>query len=117
MHASGTGPQVVVIDTETTGLGHVDRPPRDDAVIQIGIAWRDREGNVRNWHSTCNPGEGYLRGGRARDALRISGITEKEVLDSLPVDQVAKELVENLQLVNSHHGKEIELRAYNRAFD
>jgi len=117
MHASGAGQQIVVIDTETTGLGHVDRPPRDDAVIQVGLAWRDRDGSVRNWHRTCNPGEEYLRGGRARDALRISGITEKEVLDSPPARQVAGELVENLRFVNSHHVKEVEIRAYNRAFD
>jgi hypothetical protein len=32
--------QVVVVDTETTGLGHNARPPRPDGVIQIGYAWR-----------------------------------------------------------------------------
>jgi hypothetical protein len=31
----------VFVDTETTGFGHVADPPRDDAIVEFGMAYND----------------------------------------------------------------------------
>lgn len=109
--------QVIVVDTETTGLGHNSRPPRPDAVVQIGYAWRSPRGTIVRWHETCNPGESYLRSGRASDALRINGLSLSEVLEARSASLVALEFHKRLEDIRSVTGRQVELRSYNRSFD
>lgn len=109
--------QIVVVDTETTGLGHNDRPPRPDGVVQIGYAWRNERGKVVRWGATCHPGDVFLRGGRAAEALRINGLRVEQVLSAPPAKVVATEFRERLDGIEGASGRRIELRSYNRAFD
>lgn len=112
-----TGNVVVAIDTETTGRGKGERPPRRDGVVQVGYAWRDASGRVRSWHTNCNPGQEFLDGGRALEALRVNGLTERQILAAEPAARVAVEVAEHLRLIEAESGMNVELRAYNREFD
>ncbi len=107
---------IVAIDVETTGLGHAGRIPRPDAVIQVGLAWRDANGDVARWSSYCNPGPAFLADGRAETALRINGISEETVLSAEPVEKVADTFWNTVFALESG-GKPVEFRAFNRAFD
>jgi DNA polymerase III epsilon subunit-like protein len=109
--------QVVVVDTETTGLGHNNRPPRPDAIVQIGYAWRNTAGKVIRWSNTCNPGAAYLRGGRASEALRINGLSLDMILAAPSAQAVAAEFRDQLDRVRDESGLELEIRSYNRRFD
>lgn len=109
--------QVLVVDTETTGLGHHDRPPRADGIVQVGYAWRSAKGKVLRWHATCNPGEAYLRGGRAAEALRINGLRLDEILSAPPVRTIAGEFRERLDEIETQTDRPLEIRSYNRSFD
>ena len=109
--------QVVAVDTETTGLGQNGRPPRPDGIVQIGYAWRNPRGKVVRWHATCNPGESYLRGGRAMEALRVNGLRLDTILAAPPARAVAAEFRERLDAIEDESGKTLELRAFNRSFD
>jgi DNA polymerase III epsilon subunit-like protein len=109
-------PLLVAIDTETTGLGHKDSPPRSDGVVQVGIAWRDTVGELQIWERTCNPGPEFLQGGRAGRALEVSGLTPEAVLAAPSAKLVAAELRAQLGALAATAGA-IELRAFNRAFD
>ncbi|MHB1916977.1 MAG: 3'-5' exonuclease [Thermoplasmata archaeon] len=108
--------KLVVVDTETTGLGHTDRPPRRDGVVQVGMAWREK-GKVRTWHETCNPGPHFLRGGRAAKALSINRLTEGQILSSPSATSVAKTFRARLEEVGHEAGVPLELRSYSRRFD
>lgn len=109
--------QIAAVDTETTGLGHNDRLPRDDGVVQVGYAWRNGSGKVIRWHATCNPGAEYLRGGRANDALRVNGLRIETILASPPARTVAVDFRQRLDDISRQSGRELELRSFNRAFD
>lgn len=106
----------IAIDVETTGLGHKAYPPRADAVLQVGMAWR-ANGKVKTWSSYCNPGEKFLENGRADQALRINGISEETVLAAKPVDEVAGMLWKRVYKLDALAGRPALFRAYNRAFD
>ena len=108
---------VVSIDVETTGLGHKASPPREDAVLQVGIAWRGKNAGVRTWSELCNPGMKFLAGGRAAAALQINGIAPQAVLKARPARTVAGELWRRIRAVEESCGEAAEFRAYNRAFD
>jgi DNA polymerase III epsilon subunit-like protein len=109
--------QVVVVDTETTGLGHNGRPPRPDGIVQVGYAWRNSKSKIIRWAALCNPGESYLRGGRAAEALRINGIRPSEVLGAPAAKVVAAEFRERLEGIRDSSGRELEVRSFNRRFD
>jgi DNA polymerase III epsilon subunit-like protein len=109
-------PRVVAIDTETTGLGHKDTPPRTDGVVQVGIAWRDSTGKLQTWERTCNPGPRFLAGGRAGRALEVSGLSPDAVLAAPSAKLVAAELRAHLRTL-APPAAAVELRAFNRAFD
>lgn len=101
----------VVVDTETTGLGHIARPPREDAILQVAFAWREN-GIIRTMSQTSRPDARFLADDRASVALRIQGRTLADVAASDASPLVAartRRLYEAL-------GKP-ELRAYNVAFD
>ena len=102
----------MAIDTETTGLGHKANPERDDAVIQVGIAWRDAKGKLATWGSLCLPDNKYILNGRAARALEINKLKLKDVLDAQKDSVVAGKLKIKLKDI----GK-VELRAYNLSFD
>lgn len=108
---------IIICDTETTGLGHIDRPPRKDGVIQVGYAWRKPDGEVQRWHTNCNPGEEFFERGRADIALRINKIGREEVAVAPPVHEAAAIFRGHLKTIAQSTGRPVELRAYNRAFD
>lgn len=110
-------PQVVVVDTETTGLGHNARPPRPDGIVQIGYAWRNQRGKVVRWSALCNPGDSYLRGGRASEALAINRLRLSDILAAPSARIVASGFRERLDEIREESGRELEIRSYNRAFD
>lgn len=110
-------PTPVVVDTETTGFGHFAKPPREDAVVQIGLAYRSRDGQIETWSEYCNPGEAYLRTGWADRALEVNHLTRDRILTSRPVAAIAKEFHSKLAGIESERGVEIQLRAFNRDFD
>lgn len=110
-------PHVVVIDTETTGFGHTARPPREDGIVQVGIAYRGQDGSVTTWSENCNPGEGFLRPGWADQALAISGLTRKQVLASPAATTVAGNLRIRLAEIEKRLRRPVQLRAYNLNFD
>jgi DNA polymerase III epsilon subunit-like protein len=108
---------VVVVDTETTGLGerHPDGP-RPDAVVQVGIAWRSTGGAVKIWERTCNPGAEFLRDGRADVALGVNGLTTSQILTAPSAASIAKELRVELVRIRQAGGR-VDLRAFNCEFD
>ncbi len=109
---------VVAVDTETTGLGHMDRyGPRPDGVVQVGYACRDPNGRVQRWAQICNPGAEYLAGGRASQALAINGLTSAQILRAPKAREVAKVLHRRLGTLEKGAGRPLVLRSYNRAFD
>lgn len=106
---------LVVLDTETTGFG-VSRG-RADGVVQIGLAYRiPGSSHVVTWGMTCNPGAEYLEGGRAREALRISGLDEDAVRASPSASEAASRLGRILASLRSEHAF-VRLTAYNIDFD
>ena len=105
----------VVIDLETTGLGHNARPPRKDGVVQIGLAWRcDHE--LMSWEEVCYPGARYLVGGRADGALRINGLTPDVIEAALPAKAVAAHL-RAILLWLAPPGGHVIIHSYNTQFD
>ena len=108
---------VVVVDTETTGLGHMGDFPRPDAVVQVGYAHRDSKGRVQRWAQFCNPGAEFLAHGRASEAFRVNGLTLNQVLRAPPAREVAKVFHRRLRAVEAETGRPIVLRSYNRDFD
>jgi DNA polymerase III alpha subunit (gram-positive type) len=101
----------VFIDTETTGLGHRSNPPREDAIVEVGIAYRIN-GNIKSWGAICNPGEKYYAYGRAKEAFAVNNIKEDEILNAEDSATIANEL--KLRL---NEAWPIQLHAYNIPFD
>ena len=107
---------LIVLDVETTGLGHKSYPPRLDAVVQIGMAWRAADGEVKTWSQYCHPGDQYPRGGRAQAALDINGITADILQAAQPAAFVAEQFWNQIFRFESQ-GDLVQFRAYNKAFD
>ncbi len=101
----------VFIDTETTGLGHVANPRREDAIVEVGIAYRIN-GRIERWGSICNPGEMYFRNGRAEEALNVNQISLNDITNAPHSEIVSERLNTILKGIG-----EIELHAYNIPFD
>lgn len=107
----------VAIDTETTGKGHHEKPPRRDAILQVGLAYRNPGGQVVTWFECCNPGPEYLKPGFADEALRVNELTRDQILKSPPPKEVADRLRAKLQEIAKEVGVPLQLLAYNRDFD
>jgi DNA polymerase III epsilon subunit-like protein len=107
----------VVIDTETTGLGHYSDPPRLDGIVQVGIAWRGSNGTMLSEQYDCNPGAECLSNGRASEAIRVHGLREVDVARFPPADKVAEILRTKLAAIAREPNSRIVLRAYNVGFD
>ena len=103
---------VVVVDTETTGFGHIGKPPRPDGIVSVGMAWRNARGKLCAWEERCDPGEEYYSGGRAIDALRVNGLTEDAVRQYPPSTTIAERVRIMLSMIGC-----AQLRSYNQAFD
>ena len=111
-----TGPAddgVVVIDVETTGLGGA--VGRLDGVVQVGVAWFEA-GAVASWGSVCNPGEPFLAGGRAAEALAINRLRLSEVAAARPAAEVAAQLRRLLGALD-HPQAGLMVLAFNVSFD
>ena len=101
----------VFVDTETTGFGHVANPPRDDAIVEFGMAYR-LNGEIEKIGWLCNPGKKFYENGRAAEAFSVNNIRVDEVALSLPdaeVSRMAKDLLDSLGNVVLH--------SYNIPFD
>jgi DNA polymerase III epsilon subunit-like protein len=110
-------PLTLTIDTETTGLGSMDRRgAREDGVVQVGIAYRIPGEEVQTWARYCNPGDHLVTQGRADEALAINHLSVASVLGAPPSLKVASELQGVLARIGRSHGG-VELRAYNVSFD
>ncbi len=108
---------IVVIDTETTGKGHKDNPPRVDAVVQVGIAWRGSDMKVKTWSEICNPGVQYYTNGRADGAFKVNGLSIDKIRKAKSAKQVAGKLHAQLEKIEFALNGPIEFRAYNKDFD
>ena len=105
----------IFIDTETTGLGHVATPQRDDAIIEIGIAYRDRHNFIRKKSYICNPGPEYFKNGHSDEALSVSKIDVGDILAAKPDYDVA---IDARNLFNTlRQYQKLVFHAYNMPFD
>ena len=101
----------VCVDTETTGFGHVANPQREDAIVELGIAYRFR-GKIEKIGWVCNPGKRFFENGRAAQAFSVNNISLDDIV-AAPSDKVisktAKTLLDSLGNVVLH--------SYNIPFD
>ena len=104
------------VDVETTGFGHKANPPREDAVLQIGLAWRDSKNNIQTWSRYCNPGERFFENGRAESALKINGITKDTTQSAQTAEKIAQEFW-NVVFELETKGNMAKFYSYNVAFD
>ena len=114
---TSVAPAIVVVDTETTGFGHVARPPREDAIVQIGLAYRASDGRIRTWSEYCNPGPAFMRPGWSDAAFEKTRISRSQILNSPPAAKVATNLRSRLKAIQDEFRRPLQLRAYNRDFD
>ena len=101
----------VFVDTETTGFGHVANPQREDAIVELGIAYRFR-GKIEKIGWISNPGKQFYENGRAAQAFSVNNISLDDIV-AAPSDKVisktAKTLLDSLGNVVLH--------SYNIPFD
>ena len=101
----------VFVDTETTGFGHVANPPRDDAIVEIGVAYR-QNGSVVRIGFLCNPGTKYYENGRAEQALSVNNIRIDDIIAASSDEIISKAI---RVLLDSLGG--VVLHSYNIPFD
>lgn len=108
----------VVVDTETTGLG-VNTPggARPDGVIQIGMAWRSKSGDLVSTKFEANPGEEFYANGRADAAFKVNGYTIDRVRRLPPATTVADFVIRKLKEIEQREGSVVTIAAYNSPFD
>lgn len=106
---------LIVLDVETTGLGHAGYPSRADGVVQIGMAWRADEG-IQRWSAHCNPGEAYYVDGRAEGAFRVNGLNEQFVRQAQASTDVAQAFWDQVAKIDPT-GRKACFKSYNRKFD
>jgi DNA polymerase III epsilon subunit-like protein len=104
----------VIVDTETTGLGA--QRGREDGIVEIGLAYRDKTGVVQRWSSICDPGHQFFEGGRADEALRINNISREAIAGAKSAREVAGELHRRLGIIKREQGP-FEITAFNVQFD
>jgi DNA polymerase III epsilon subunit-like protein len=110
-------PLLIVVDLETTGLGHKNPSgARPDGIVQVGLAWHPYQSEYQTWARYCNPGEEFLAGGRAREALGVNGLDEDQVRGFPSASEVSEELRRKLIQLKGTHGA-IHLTAFNVDFD
>lgn len=108
---------IVVIDTETTGLGPKSREgPRPDAIVQVGVAWRHPKKGIQVWERLCNPGLKFLANGRASEALAVNRLSEASVRKAPSAATIARDLRALLGLIKEEAGG-LDVRAFNVEFD
>lgn len=111
----------VVVDTETTGLGINDPGgPRPDGVIEIGLAWRQKDdlpGTVRSMKFECDPGSEFYALGRADVALKVNRYTVDQIKRFPPATTVVDQVIASLQRIAKDTGEPLTLTSYNVPFD
>jgi len=109
----------VSVDCETTGLAHgtPGDPAREDGVVELGLAWQDKQGMIHAMKYECNPGEAFIGTERAEMAYKVNGYTEKLVRTFHPVEQVAREVRAVLIRIAEDTKEPVTLAAYNAPFD
>lgn len=105
---------LVGLDLETTGLGPMARPPREDFVVEVGVAFETPAG-LESWAGVCNPGSAAFAGGRAQEAMRINGIADAELEDADSPEWVVAQMTG--VLVHVAAGRPIHLVICNAEFD
>ncbi len=105
----------VFIDTETTGLGHVAKPPRDDRIIELGIAYRDNHNLIVRRSFLCNPGPEYFKDGYSDEAISVSNIGKKDILAAMPDYEVVMDVSNLFDTLNKQSN--LIFHAYNIPFD
>lgn len=105
---------IMVLDTETTGLGPQDG--REDTIISIGAAILKKSPKgyvvVDRYHSFIKPEERFIENGRADTAMNINKITIQDLNKAKPIEWVAEDFY---QWTEGHPIDSI--TAYNIAFD
>ena len=102
------------VDTETTGLGHIGKPPRTDGIVQIAFAWRDSGRKVKKQSWLCNPGKRMLADNRAVEAFSKSNLKMKDIQSAPAAREVATEV---RHFLKENVDSRVIFHAYNRAFD
>jgi DNA polymerase III epsilon subunit-like protein len=105
---------LIFVDTETTGLGVHGNPPREDGVLEVGLAWEE-DGLLRSWQCRCNPGDHPWKDGRADQALQVNGITAAEIAQAPSVTTVAAYARTTIRRIAK--GGMFTLVAFNAPFD
>lgn len=107
----------IFADTETTGLGHVINPPREDAVVEAGLAYR-RDGSITSWTGKMFPGERFFEGGRADKALEVNHHTLEDLRKAPPPTFVWGQFAREIELARAGRESEpIRILCWNNAFD
>ena len=101
---------IIVVDTETTGLGSQDS--REDAIVQIGAVAVVQGEMIDQFCSYSWPGEKFFIDGRADYALSINNL-DIDMLRSSPPDEIVA--VKFQEWMKTHLPAKI--TAYNIAFD
>ena len=106
----------IFFDTETTGLGDLATPPREDAIVEVGMAYRF-DGKIITYGNVCKPYDYFFADGRANEALKVSGITMEEINKAKSEDDIAEEVRNILNKLILVERQDIVLHSYNIPFD
>lgn len=104
----------IAIDVETTGLGPNTNPPREDGIVQVGIAWHVGD-EILSTQWLTYPGPMMLENGRAAGAFRVNRLNEGEVRASPSAYHIAPKLHDLLHELRPDGGAI--LCSYNSPFD
>lgn len=107
----------IFLGIETTGQGHACGYPREDAIVEIGLAYR-LSGEMYAYSWLCRPDQKYLENGRADEALSISHISLDEIHNAPTDSKIAlkvKGVLAYLTNPLTNSPKKI-LHSYNMAF-
>ena len=106
----------IFFDTETTGLGDLATPPREDAIVEVGMAYRF-DGKIITYGNVCKPYDYFFADGRADEALKVSGITMEEISKAKSEYDIAEEVRTILNKLILVERQDIVLHSYNIPFD
>ena len=74
------------------------------------------EGSDRPLERPLQPGDSYLHGGRAAEALAVNRLRLTDILAAPSAQVVASEFREHLDGIRGVSGRELEIRSFNRPF-
>lgn len=100
----------IFVDTETTGLGHIVK--REDAVVEVGLAYRNSPAVITTWEGKMWPGERFFEEGRAAKALEVNHLELEDLRAQPPPLFVWGQFTSELM-----HAKATRILCWNNAFD